>query len=162
MLEEKLNITFQHDRTSSFVENEVTTFMNRQFPEHYFGLEGTNSCSLLPLVLRPLRIFFCAACWKCKIYFPPTPGTNRLEGSNKNECKTWTNFIAKYLAKFHYLLYTRGKGNSLIRTLQWHAFSFCVCKYTYLPMSLCNRSNTRVNISHIILICPEDDDALFL
>jgi hypothetical protein len=159
MLEEKLNIAFQHDMTSSYVEDEVTTFMNRQFPERYFGLEGTNSCSLLPLVLSPPRIFFCAAWWKCKIYFPPTPGTHRLEGSNKNnECKTWTNFIAKYVAKFHYLLYTRGKGNSLIRTLQWHAFNFCVSKC--LPMSLCNRSNTRVNISHIILICAEDDDAL--
>jgi hypothetical protein len=53
MLEEKPNLAFQHDRASSYVEEEVTKFMNRQFPEQYFGLEGTNSCSLLTSVLNP-------------------------------------------------------------------------------------------------------------
>jgi len=53
MLEEKPNVAFQHDRTSSYVEDEVTTFMNRQFPERYFGLGGTSSCSLLLSVLNP-------------------------------------------------------------------------------------------------------------
>jgi len=52
-----------------------------------------------------------------------------------------------------------GKGNSLIRNLQWRVFNFCGGHY--LPMSLCNRWNTRVNISHRVPIC-EEDDALFL
>jgi len=59
MLEEKPNLAFQHDRTSSYVEDEVTEFMNRQFPEQYFGLEGTNSCSLLPSVLNSPPLLFC-------------------------------------------------------------------------------------------------------
>ena len=54
MLVEKPNISFQHDRTSSYVENEVTTFMNRQIPKRNFGLGGTNSRFLLPSALNPL------------------------------------------------------------------------------------------------------------
>jgi len=57
MLVEKPNISFQHDSTSSYVENEVTTLMNRQIPKRYFGLGGTNSRSLPTSVLNPLDFF---------------------------------------------------------------------------------------------------------
>jgi hypothetical protein len=63
----------------------------------------------------------------------------------------WQNSIISFICA--------GKENSFIRTLQWCAFNFC--EGQYLPISLCNRSNTRVNISHSFLICAEDD-ALFL
>jgi len=76
MLEEKPNVAFQHDRTSSYVEDEVTTFMNRQFPERYFGLGGTSSCSLLLSVLNtppPFRLFSVGLGEKIRFTFPRSP-----------------------------------------------------------------------------------------
>jgi hypothetical protein len=83
--QDKPNVVFQHDGAPPHIQNEVTTFLNKQLPELWIGRGG--STSLPPrspdLTLLP-RLFHVGLCERCGIRSANSYNPDELEGSNTN------------------------------------------------------------------------------
>jgi hypothetical protein len=74
LLEDKSNVVFQHYGAPPQIHNEVTTFLNRQFPERWIGRGGSTFWPPRSPDLTPLE-FFLWGFVKDEVYFPPIPIT---------------------------------------------------------------------------------------
>jgi len=72
LLQDKPNVVFQHDGAPPHIHNEVTTFLNRHWPERWIGRGGSTSWPPRSPDLTP-STFSLWGFVKDEIYVPPTP-----------------------------------------------------------------------------------------
>ena len=115
------------DGASPDINHDVTTFLNWQFPERWFGRSGKLLASLISRsdLLRTFPVGLREICLRCASAY----NTEQIEGSNtSSNCKNWTAFTVECLARSQ-ILFSSAQDDkwSTHLTCKEHGKKFFTC-----------------------------------